>query len=444
MKAYFFFLAASVLVLPAAAQTGVSKVQTGRPAEVYQTFLVQPASAVRVPPPPGLEASRAERREIRKRMAALDTAGLKAIRYWNAGAPAYRWNEVAGKLVSWDNPDLVLRFPSTWMNIAIYDATVLAWQEKEKYKRSRPAAADAAISPLVPAPASYAYPCEYTVTAAAAAYVLGYFYPAQKDSLLELARTASRSRIDAGLQYPSDVEAAWKLGEQVAMQVIERARRDGSDLKWDGKKNTDPQKWTGAYPLGITKALHRPMVLRSADQFRPAPPPDFAAEMAEMKHFKRTFASNTSAYFWANTPYGYWYDIANRKMFENRMADDPRIVAKIYTLLGIAGNDAAIATMDAKYAYWGIRPVQYDTTYKPLIATPPFPGYPSGHALGAGASAAVLSYFFPEDSAYFQQLAEACAESRFYAGIHFRTDNAVGLQMGREIGKYVVQAWMKR
>jgi hypothetical protein len=88
--------------------------------------------------------------------------------------------------------------------------------------------------------------------------------------------------------------------------------------------------------------------------------------------------------------------------------------------------------------------VQYDSTYKPEIATPPFPGYPSGHALGAGTTSSVLSYFFPADAKYFRKLAQDCADSRFYAGIHFRTDNEVGLKMGNAVGKYVVERWMKR
>jgi hypothetical protein len=131
-------------------------------------------------------------------------------------------------------------------------------------------------------------------------------------------------------------------------------------------------------------------------------------------------------------------------MFENRMMEDAPAVARIYTILHIAYHDAAIAIFDAKYTYWGIRPSQYDSTYKPLIATPPFPGYPSGHALGAGTTSTVMEYFFPADATYFRKLAQDCADSRFYAGIHFKTDNETGLQMGKDIGKYIVETWMKQ
>ena len=126
------------------------------------------------------------------------------------------------------------------------------------------------------------------------------------------------------------------------------------------------------------------------------------------------------------------------------MMDDAPEVARVYTVLNVAYHDAVIAIFDSKYTYWGIRPNQYDTTFKPLIETPPFPGYPSGHAAGAATSCAVMSYFFPEDAKQFQKLAQDCADSRFYAGIHFKTDDEVGLKMGAAIGKYVVDTWMKQ
>jgi hypothetical protein len=70
-------------------------------------------------------------------------------------------------------------------------------------------------------------------------------------------------------------------------------------------------------------------------------------------------------------------------MFEYRVSEDAPASARIYAVLHTAFHDAIISVFDAKYAYWGIRPVQYDTTYRSLITTPPFPGYPSGHAVGA-------------------------------------------------------------
>jgi hypothetical protein len=131
-------------------------------------------------------------------------------------------------------------------------------------------------------------------------------------------------------------------------------------------------------------------------------------------------------------------------MFEYRMSDDAPAVARIYTLLNVAYHDAMIAIFDSKYEYWGIRPNQYDTTYKSLIGTPPFPGYPSGHAAGAATTCAVMEYFFPADAKQFHKLAQECADSRFYAGIHFKTDDEIALKMGAALGKYIVETWMQK
>ncbi len=410
----------------------------------WKTWLLDNPSQITIAAPPADLQSKAELQLIKKGLEKMDEKKWTAIKYWNAGAPSYRWNQIAPKLID-QKPEVLLRIPTAWMNIAIYDATILAWKEKKKYKRNRPGFYDPSLKSLIDVPLTYSYPCEHAVTAAAAAYVLAYFFPEKTDSILQLAHAASQSRIDAGVQFPSDTEAGWILGEQVAKQIIEKAKLDGSSKVWDGHMNKDPKKWTGPYPMGITLATCTPIVLRSPDQFRPAPPPDFEKEMKELKDFKQTFKSRSLAFFWANNGgFDFWSDEAAKKMFEYRMMDDAPAVARIYAILHTAYRDAAIAIFDAKYEYWGIRPSQLDSTYKPMIATPPFPGYPSGHALGAGTTSTVMEYFFPADAKYFQQLAQDCADSRFYAGIHFKTDNETGLQMGKNIGKYIVETWIRK
>lgn len=404
----------------------------------WKLLLLDNPEKISIEAPP--KSSKTEINAVKEALNTLDDKKRDAIRYWNAGAPAYRWNEIISAMID-EFPETQLKLPSAWINLAIYDATILAWKEKLKYKSKRPHETDASLKTIIDAPKTFGYPCEHSVTASAAAHVLAYFYPSKADSIRQLARAASQSRIDAGVQFPGDTEAGWKLGEQVAMQIIEKARKDGSDKEWDGQMNKDPKKWTGKFPMGITMAKYVPMFMKSNDQFRPLPPPDFEKEMQEMKNFKQTFRSTAIAYYWASTSDN-WLDLAGKKMFEYGIDEDTPAAARIYATLGIAMRECVIATFDAKYAYWGIRPVQYDPTYKPLIGTPPFPGYPSGHAAGAGSASAVMSYFFPKDSALFQKMAKECAESRFYAGIHFRTDNEVALDLGQTVARYVLEQWM--
>ncbi|HEX8425949.1 hypothetical protein [Hymenobacter sp.] len=108
-------------------------------------------------------------------------------------------------------------------------------------------------------------------------------------------------------------------------------------------------------------------------------------------------------------------EVTDRKLFEtNQHLDAPR-AARVYGLLSIA-------------------------TYSPALpGTPPHPGYPSGHTTIFNARAMVLSYLFPEDTKIFQKNAKEVAESRFEAGIYFRVDNTVGLEMGEKVGAEVVK-----
>ncbi len=403
----------------------------------WKTWVISSGEAYRLPPPPGVQATQVELNELLTLQNKRDSAGIQQIRYWNAGAPGYRWQAVVEQLYG--------GFPPAWirakalLNLAIYDATVAAWNTKYQYRRARPATASTALTAYLPSSDSPSYPCEHSVAAGAAATMLAYLFPAKADSILKLAKAAGESRMLAGVAYPSDVKAGFDLGRRVANAVIERAKTDGSDAVWDGKRPNGPGLWNDKRaPVGPMTGQCKPWVLTAGNQFRPGPPPDPAADMQELKNYKRNPRATYRALYWAINDY--WGDVLNQKLFETNLHLNAPRAARAYALVSVAALDANIACWDAKYTYWAIRPNQYDTTFVPTLGmTPPHPSYPSGHATISNARATVLSYLFPDDVPLFMSKAAEAAESRFEGGVHFRIDNVVGLAMGQNVGAEVIK-----
>jgi membrane-associated phospholipid phosphatase len=399
----------------------------------WKTWFVTSGKSYRSSAP---SAYKDEIAQVLSKQQALDSAGMQQIIYWNAGSPGYRWYDMIGKLWMTDisnNGALANMLLST----AIYDATVAAWDTKYAYNRPRPFAVDKRIAVYSSKPESPSYPCEHSVAAGVAVTIFSHFYPKLADSVNRMAQRAMNSRIAAGTAFPSDTRAGFELGKKIAEKEIEYTKEFVYTKPWDGKRPTSPGVWNGKTPLFPIAGLCKTAVLDSASQFRPGPPPDFAKEMAELKNFKRTFRSNANAYHYASQPVG--DQIISRKMFEYNLNANPPRAARLYAAVAAAYYDAFIACFDAKYAYWGIRPDQYDTTYQSLIPTPPFPGYPSGHAVMSGVVAELFPYFFPADRAHFEKIAKDGAESRFQAGIHFRTDNDAGLVLGKKVASKVIE-----
>ena len=414
---------------------GYAQIEPG--AGAWKTWVIPSGNAYRLPPPPDAKATQAELKTMLALQQKRDEADIRQIRFWNAGAPGYRWQTTIEQLHG--------GFPPAWIrakalvNVAIYDATVAAWQTKYAYNRPRPSSTNTSLTPVLPTPRSPSYPCEHAVADGAAATILAYLFPAKADSLQQVAEGACRSRVLAGVAYPSDVKAGFDLGKRVAEAVIERAKTDGADAVWDGKRPTGSSLWTDKRPpIQPMAGYCKPWVLTAGNQFRPGPPPDPAGDMNELKQFKRSPQAVSRAFYWASSDF--WGETLNQKLFETTIYLNAPRAARDYALVSVAASDAYTACWDAKYTYWSIRPDQYDSTYKPLLMfTPPHPSYPSGHATLSNARATVLAYLFPEDAAYFMDKAKEAAESRFEGGVHFRIDNVVGLDMGHKVGDEVVK-----
>jgi membrane-associated phospholipid phosphatase len=144
------------------------------------------------------------------------------------------------------------------------------------------------------------------------------------------------------------------------------------------------------------------------------------------------------------TPPGHWNAIAVGLVEDANFSTLG--TARLFATLNTAQADAFIACWDAKYSYWSLRPVTavrrlIDPNWLSYIATPPFPSFVSGHSTTSGAAATVLAGFFPERAAELAALAGEAAVSRLYGGIHYRSDNVVGLGLGRRIGQVALHAY---
>jgi hypothetical protein len=207
-----------------------------------------------------------------------------------------------------------------------------------------------------------------------------------------------------------------------------------------------PGYWVGENPVEPLVANWKPWVLKSGNQFRPPAPPAYdsakkLAELAEIKAFTRTFASNARAMYFqaADGSYFIWNDTAGKRLFEHHLDQNPPRAARVYALMGVARMDAVIACWDAKFAYWAIRPSQLDKAITPLFPPPNHPSYPAGHGCNSAAGAQVLAYLFPDEAKFIQDKADEAGMSRMWAGIHYRSDIEVGLKLGRQVADLVIE-----
>ena len=368
------------------------------------------------------------------------------IRFWDAGAPAYRWIDLLNSRLLTDQQIQYAHRIYAYMTMAIYDATVAAWDSKYFYNRPRPSEADATLDSFLSTPASPSYPSEHAATAGAAAAVLSYFFPDEASSFQAMAEEAAQSRVLAGVQYPSDSAAGLELGQRVAEQVIAVAKADGSDEVWSGTVPTGPCMWVGEKPGNATLPHWKPILLTSADEFRPPPPPDcqspeVKADVAAVRQFERKFPNIYRAVYW-QSPSGLmtsWYDYASKWMFEDKTdANAPR-AARAYALLATVYFDAFIASNDGKFAYWYLRPNQLDPEITPVFAVPPFPSYPSNHSTLSTARCEVLAYLFPEHAEFIRAVGKEAGNSKIWAGIHYQIDNEAGAALGKAVAEKFIE-----
>lgn len=235
----------------------------------------------------------------------------------------------------------------------------------------------------------------------------------------------------------------------------------------------------------------RPFVLNTADQFKPIPPPEFSMEegsdfykelmevyqiKVEMEEEGDDSEKLAIAQFWDCNPYvstmrghlmfatkkispaAHWMGITEISCKKTDASFERSVYA--YTKTSIAIADGFISCWDEKYRSNLIRPETLinkfvDENWTPVLQTPPFPEYPSGHSVISTAAAIALTDIFGENFDFeddtevsyglpvrafssFKQAASEAAMSRLYGGIHFRAGIERGVGQGEMIGKYVL------
>jgi membrane-associated phospholipid phosphatase len=427
--------------------------QAERTAGSWETWVLPSGAAVALPAPPRGDESD----ELRRIAGERTSEEERSARRWDGQAAIERWMDVNFDLVAAraKDPPAASRAYGL-LGVAMYDTVVATWHEKYRYRRDPPQDVDALADPG-PEPS---YPSETAAIAGAASRVLAYLYPERPAATLDaMARDAARSRVVAGVNYPSDVKAGLDLGHRVADAVIAYAKQDGWNRKWDGRRPHSRGSWqpppgSVARPVSPMAGTWKTWVMESGAQFRAPPFPrygsrEYRAQAQAVFDAKAhlTPDQTKAAKFWAGgqgtaLPPGIWNQVVLAYMRRSPLSI-PR-TARVLALLNVAQADAGVAAWDTKYAFWVTRPenairdLGIDPRWKPLIPTPLFPAYVSGHATYSGAAGVLLAHLFPADAKLWHDRAVEAANSRLWGGIHYPLDGTEGLKIGRRIGELVV------
>lgn len=431
--------------------------------------------------------------EIKATQANITQEEKDLVKYWSAGA-VLRWNEILRELVAkhnlppYQNPDGTYPFPSAnnplaypqfpfanppyaarayaYVSAAQYDALVAAWYYKQLYQRKAPYKVDSSLKVLIPKSDLPSYPSEDAVVEGAAVELLKLLFPGDQDYIQQKAEEHKKARIIAGANVRSDIEAGEALGRAVAQVFVARARTDkagaaaGNQAMWT--KLEDDTRARGDTPWYSFEIPKRPPMLPAFGKvkpflfdsatvvaLRPDPPPlATSPKMKQETEEVLKYVTNPTrehikiVHFWADgvgtsTPPGHWDDIAATDFIRKNYSEVRW--ARNMALINMALMDAAIVCWDTKFYYFNARPTQLNPRIKTLTGIPNFPSYISGHSTFSAAAATILGHLVPERAGAYMDMANEASMSRVYGGIHYRSDCAVGLVVGKNVGDYAIQ-----
>jgi hypothetical protein len=324
---------------------------------------------------------------------------------------------------------------------------------------------------------------------AAAHFALVQLYPDQREAL-DAAYADSIVLIPGGPGKANGIT----LGEAVAARILDIRSADGAAgaITAAYTPGVGPGFWIPT-PPAFLPALDpgwgsvRPFLMEDECQFRPGPPPaltsrrytrdfDEIKEIGSSTSTTRTPEQTGVARLWIATGAQNWNPIARQVVAAHRLTLSQN--ARAFALLNLAGADAFIAAWDAKFTYNQWRPVTAiratdsdsdgnpetieDTSWTPLLATPPFPDYIAGHTTYGGAVASVLEHVFGKNPGVvmtltsptapgvvktfttFRAISDSVVNARVWGGIHWRTSSVRGRIVGEELGRYAAHRFLKR
>jgi hypothetical protein len=299
---------------------------------------------------------------------------------------------------------------------------------------------------------------------------------------------------DTGM--PEDVfQRSVDYGNHVGDQVMEWAAKDNYKQSRSFPKYSlldDPATWQPTPPAYMDAVEPhwnkiRTFAIDSATQFRPVGPTPFSIDKnsqfykeamevhdlsVSMTKQQREIASfwdcnpfvmNVSGHLMFATkkisPGGHWMNITHVACKKTK-ADFVQ-ASEAYVRVSLSLVDGFIACWDEKYRSRVIRPETYinkyiDDKWTPLLQTPPFPEYTSGHSVISAAAAITLTGLFGDNFAFtdsteiefgltarsfksFNEAAREAGVSRMYGGIHYRPAMENGLKQGNAIGTFILQ-----
>lgn len=295
---------------------------------------------------------------------------------------------------------------------------------------------------------------------------------------------------------PETYERSLAFGESIGKAVLVRAAADNY-AKSRGKPkflgNHEPGQWRPTPPdymdgVEWCWGTMKPFLLDSASLTADLPDPpkyDLSPESAYYKEVMALYKLTKNltaeqkdiARYWDDNPFvmehsghlmfankkitpgGHWMGIA--AIASRQTKADVIKISKAYAVTAVALYDAFICCWSLKYKHNTIRPITVinetiDINWQPMLQTPPFPEYPSGHSTITRAAATVLTKMFGENFAFedtsdlkyigmkrnfksFVQASDEASISRVYGGIHYRFSVDEGVKEGKKVGDMIVE-----